>query len=193
MKKSDGSVGAVVLAAGESKRFGSPKQMLKYRGKELICNAVENARASRCARVVVVLGACAEEVDRAVRRYGVKRVINEKWREGMASSIGVGIDAVADMDAALIMTCDQPYVISVLLDKMISTYEVSSSNIVACEYAGTVGVPALFDCAFFDELTDLKGDAGAKMLINKHIDQVASIPFEKGGIDIDTMRDTSIL
>src|SRR5438093_994070 len=141
-------VAAVVLAAGGSSRMGSPKQLLGWNGESLVRRAAKMAIASRCMAVFVVVGAYAEAVAREIEDLPVTRVENPRWLDGMGSSIRVGVEAVAaahpPFDAVLITLADQPAVTSALLDRLISAGEKAPAGLVACEYAGTIGAPALF-------------------------------------------------
>jgi len=93
------------------------------------------------------------------------------------------------MKAALIILCDQPYITSQLLNRMMETFEKTRKLIVACEYENSLGVPALFDRKLFSELENLSGDRGAKQVILRHRNEVTSVPFPEGSIDIDTPKD----
>src|SRR5262249_9666038 len=155
------SVGAVVLAAGGSRRMGTPKQLLRLGDETLVRRAVKTALASRAAKVFVVVGADHETVTAEGRDLTVTPVDNPRWPEGIGTSIRAGITAVAAaeprIDAALITLVDQPEVNAALLDQMIAAAETAPGGLVACEYAGTVGVPALFARRYFDALRELRG------------------------------------
>lgn len=111
----------------------------------------------------------------------------------MSSSIRVGLKALLAMnpnlDAVVILLCDQPLVSSQTLNQLIEAYHVTGNPIIASEYSETVGVPALFNHHLFSELMALKSTEGAKKLIKKHINKVFSVPFSEGAIDIDTPND----
>jgi molybdenum cofactor cytidylyltransferase len=111
----------------------------------------------------------------------------------MSSSIRVGLQALLAMNPSLeavaIALCDQPFVSSQTLDRMIETYRVTGQPIIASEYSGTLGVPALFSRNLFSELMALKSTEGAKKLIKKHIQEAFRVPFPEGEIDIDTPND----
>jgi molybdenum cofactor cytidylyltransferase len=86
------------------------------------------------------------------------------------------------------MVCDQPFVNAELLNKLIDKHISSGKNIVASKYANTLGTPTLFHHSFFDELSMLKGDIGAKSLIKNYNNQTESVEFQLGSIDIDTQE-----
>ena len=184
----------MVLAAGASRRLPGPKQLLRYRGATLLRHAAQTAVAAGCGPVVVVLGAAdlAKQLRFELVDLDVRIVENHRWQEGMSTSILAGLDALEQArvtDAVLVMTCDQPHVTARLLKQMVAAYHRERSPAVACAYAGTVGVPALFDRALFPELQALQADQGAKGILERHRQTVARIPFEQGAVDIDTPED----
>ncbi|HEY9608778.1 nucleotidyltransferase family protein [Allocoleopsis sp.] len=187
------TVGLIVLAAGASTRMGTPKQLLTYRGCSLIRHITEVAISSVCQPIVVVLGANSERIQPEVSQLPVHIVENQQWEVGMSSSIRVGLQALLAMNPSLeavaIALCDQPFVSSQTLDRIIEAYRVTGQPIIASEYAGTLGVPALFSHTLFSDLIALKSTEGAKKLIKKHIQQVLTVPFPEGEVDIDTPND----
>lgn len=187
-------MGVVVLAAGGSRRMPGPKQLLRFRGVTLLRHAAQTAVAARCGPVVVVLGAAAlaKQLRFELVDLAVSVVDNHKWKDGMSSSIRAGIEALeaaGSADAVLLMTCDQPYVTTKVLEQLVAAFHQSHPPAVACAYAGTVGVPALFDRALFAELKALEHDQGAKRILERHLPRIGRIPFEQGAVDIDTPED----
>lgn len=184
--------GLIILAAGESKRLGEPKQNLLFLDKTLLQRSVETACETNCSPVLVVLGANYDLIYPRIPQDKVKILHNPEWREGLASSIRVGIAALAEIDeidSVVIMLCDQPFVTSALIDELIRKQQLTGKAIVACAYKQTVGVPVIFQRALFNELLLLQGDEGAKKLLKSHPDDIESLPFEGGSIDIDTTED----
>ena len=173
--------------------MGSPKQLLRIDGVTLVRRAAEVALASRCEAVYVVVGAAAEAVRREVAELRLEVVENHRWAEGLAGSIRVGVEAVRDarpgFEAAILVPVDQPRIHPALLDGMIEVFEGGEREIVACSYAGTVGAPALFSRRHFAELTALRGDRGAKSVLEARAAEVARFPFPEGAADLDTPRD----
>jgi molybdenum cofactor cytidylyltransferase len=185
------SAGAIILAAGGSTRMGRPKQLLRYEGKTLLRRAVETAVASVCNSIVVVLGAelAAGELD----QLPITIVDNAAWETGMGSSIRVGVETLARsgdrVESVVIMLCDQPHVTADLIDRLVATHHATGKRIVACQYGKVRGVPALFDSTLFDELACLEPNEGARRVIAAHTNEVATIPFARGSIDVDTPPD----
>lgn len=186
-------VAAIVLAAGGSTRMGAPKQLLRLAGESLVRRAVRTALASRCAAVFVVVGAHADAIAREIDDLSCTRVDNPNWHDGIGSSISAGVTAVnitqPPFDAVLITLTDQPYVTAALLDRLLAAGATAPVGLVACEYAGTTGVPALFARRHFDALRALTGDRGGKGLLAAPGDAVVRIPFPDAAIDLDTRDD----
>lgn len=183
---------AVILAAGQSSRMGEPKQLVELEGRTLLRRAVATACSSSCRPVIVVLGARADLMQRELSGFDARVVENPDWIDGIGSSVRCGIDAVRrerTVDSAVLMLCDQPLVTSQLIDQLVTAHRDRGARIVACEYAGTVGVPALFSRELFDELLALRPDAGAKQVIARHDADVVRVPFPAAALDLDTPDD----
>ncbi|WP_071189959.1 nucleotidyltransferase family protein [Trichormus sp. NMC-1] len=189
----ESNIAMIILAAGASTRMGKPKQLLLYRGQSLIKHTIENAIASVCKPIVVVLGANAENIRSEISEPAIRIVENPDWSLGMSSSIRRGILSIItdykNIDAVVITVCDQPFVSYEIINHLASTYNSTKKPIIACEYADTLGVPVLFSQIFFSKLAILSEDVGAKKLIKTHYHEVFSIPFPLGAIDIDTPHD----
>jgi molybdenum cofactor cytidylyltransferase len=147
--------------------------------------------------VAVILGANAELLEKAVQDKKIHIAINKEWNEGMASSVRCGIRTLTKIapaaDAAIVMVCDQPFVTSTLLNDLFVTQRNTGKSIVACKYETAIGAPALFHKSVFPELLELKGDAGARKIIERRKGEIATISFEKGIIDVDTEDDYNAL
>ena len=188
-------VGLVLLAAGGSRRLGSPKQLVRDTGgKSLVRRASETALGSRCRPVTVVLGAEADRSAAELTGLDLRLTVNPDWQTGLASSLKAGLDALLEagpLDAAVVMLCDQPRVTSALLDSLLTASADTGCQIAACEYGGTLGVPALFAQPLFADLQALTGDEGARRVIRAYAGPVAKIPFPGGETDIDTAPDAA--
>jgi molybdenum cofactor cytidylyltransferase len=186
-------VAAVVLAAGGSTRFGEPKQLAAFRGETLVRHIVAATVEAGCAPVVVVVGEDAAQITLELNGLAASIVMNPQWSIGLGSSIGVGlqhvIDSAAQLDAAILLACDQPFVSAAALRQLIQLRLTSGKPIVASAYAATLGIPALFDRSCFPDLLRLKGDSGAKGIIFSRRHDVAPFNFPAAAIDIDTPAD----
>jgi molybdenum cofactor cytidylyltransferase len=186
-------IAIIILAAGASTRMGQPKQLLPFRGQPLLRHVVNIAIATTCQPIVVILGANAAQIQPEIADRPIQIIHNPDWETGMGSSIRCGIQYLSTwpnaVDAAIVTVCDQPFISVALLDRLIQTYNLSKKALIASEYAGIWGVPALFDRALFPELMALQGAAGARSVIQQQRASGRSIPFPEGQIDLDTPDD----
>ncbi|MEQ1676668.1 MAG: nucleotidyltransferase family protein [Chitinophagaceae bacterium] len=191
------SYSIIILAAGSSDRLGKPKQLLPYKNKTLLQYLIDEAKATSALSVLLVLGANAAAIQSELQTENIRIVINDDWQEGMASSIRCGINELQKInpatDAAILMVCDQPYVSASLLNDLILAHNKTNKPIVTSSYDNTTGPPALFHKSIFQELLQLTGDTGARSIVQKHINDVATVSFPKGSIDIDTAADYEAL
>jgi CTP:molybdopterin cytidylyltransferase MocA len=182
----------VILAAGGSRRMGRPKQLVEIEGQSLVRRAAEAALAAGSGSVHVVVGAEVIRVRAALDGLPVELVVNDAWKEGMASSIRAAIEAIERRDrpaeTLTLMLCDQPGVSDDVLRRLLEAYRATRAPVVASRYPEGPGVPALFHAELFPALKSLGGDVGARHLI-RHLDRdVVTIPFALTD-DIDTPSD----
>jgi len=180
-------IAIIILAAGASSRMGTPKQLLPYQNSSLIRSLAGTALHSKAEKVIIVLGHWYEDIRKELDGLDVELVHNSEWKSGMSSSLRMGLNVLGkNIEAAIVLLCDQPKVTTALLDAIIRTYEHSRKPIIACRYGTTVGVPALFDRSLFEELQKLQGDIGAKKIIERRASDRRVIEFPEGDVDIDT-------
>ncbi|MGD8626447.1 MAG: nucleotidyltransferase family protein, partial [Anaerolineae bacterium] len=162
-------VAAVVLAAGRAARMGQLKQLLPVAGEPMVRRVVGAVCAAGLAQVVVVVGAQAGAVTGALADLAVDVAYNERWREGMSSSLRAGLEALRpEVEAALIVLADQPGLTPGLLHKLVDHYRATQAPIVAPFYGGRRGNPVLFDRELFPELGDVAGDRGGRQLLGRY-------------------------
>lgn len=184
------SIHGIVLAAGASRRLGSPKQLLEFGGKTLVRHAVEMAASILGEKIMVVLKSQTEVSPFDLADFAFKIVENPRWEEGMASSICTGIvNLPKDADAVLLLTIDQPLIDVSQLRLLVKTWKVNQACIVASEYAHTVGIPAIFPRQLFPELKTLQGDRGAKQLLKQYAEKLISVSIPEAAFDVDTWSD----
>jgi CTP:molybdopterin cytidylyltransferase MocA len=190
------SIPAIVLAAGGSTRLGQPKQLLRLPelgGETLVDHTINLAIAAGTAPVFVVLGAEANEIQRQSQLLECIVIRNEAWREGMASSIRLGVAAVMgnapDASGAMVLVCDQPALSADHLRALLNAHRADPKSIVASRYAGRAGVPVVFPRALFPALLELKGDQGARAMLQQSGLAVDAIDFPGGELDLDSPED----
>lgn len=176
------SVAAIVLAAGASRRLGTPKQLARLGTETLLERAV---RVAREAGLTPVLGVLPADLSLESIPAGMVRVINVEAAEGMASSIRAGLLALSanetTVSGVVILACDQPAVTAEHLRELAR----GGTNVVASAYSGRKGIPAYFPGTHFSALLALRGDRGARDLLQN----AAAIPLPGGELDVDTIQD----
>jgi molybdenum cofactor cytidylyltransferase len=159
-----------------------PESMLRHAAR----SAVEAALRP----IVVVLGQGADSLALQLASLPVHVVAHSGWERGIGSSLKVGLECITALSPALdgvaIAVCDQPHLSPAVLRRLMRAYRASAAGIVASSYAGTAGVPALFDRAIFAELRALGDRDGARGVIARDPARTATVPFPLGAVDIDT-------
>jgi molybdenum cofactor cytidylyltransferase len=186
--------GIILLAAGSSSRLGRAKQLIEYQGKTLIQKAIDEAKMSQADGLVVVLGSNPDLIQTGFDSSSTPFIVNPDWQLGMSSSMQAGLCFLMEkeeIDQVLLMLCDQPFVDASLIDQLITARETSGKGIVVSAYSNTLGVPALFDRRYFEELLQLSGSEGAKKVIFNHHSEVHALDFPLGAVDLDTEEDVN--
>lgn len=185
--------GIIILAAGSSSRLGKPKQLLDYNGKTLLQTVINEALATDCKPVIVVLGAYAQEIADQHRHNGINVVINQSWEEGMGSSIVAGLSTIVknnnEIESIIIAVADQAFIKKRNFNNLIAKQKETGKKIIASSYNETIGTPVLFKKDYFEALLLLKGVEGAKNILKQYSEDLETVVFERGGIDIDTETD----
>jgi molybdenum cofactor cytidylyltransferase len=168
---------------------------LRIAGETLIHRAARLALESGFAPVFVVVGKDAELMRSDLTECAVRIVENTEWQAGMSTSLRLGIEAVlveqARASHLLVLVCDQPQLNGEILRELRIASAAHPDRIVASHYAGTLGVPAIFPAAYFNYLLAVKGDRGARQVIEQFRHHAVTIEFPQGGIDIDTPGDAA--
>jgi molybdenum cofactor cytidylyltransferase len=184
-------VAGIILAAGESKRFGRPKQLLDWKGQPFVRAVARTALGAGLSPLVVVSGANAEQVESAVKDLAVTVVKNEDWKSGQGSSIRVGIKSFAlypplKTGGAIFLLTDQPQVTASILRALVEKHAEGLFPIVAPLVMDQRANPVLFDRVTFPDLMTLEGDVGGRAIFHKH--HVEFLPWHDDRLllDVDT-------
>lgn len=181
---------AIVLAAGASSRFGSPKQLVRVDGRPLMHTTVSRAVEITGHSTLVVLGANAADLAPLLRHTPATIVINREWTEGIASSIRAGMARLpGSCGGVMLVLADQAAVTAEDLRRLAGTWRRQPEYMVAAQYGSTLGAPAIFPSSRFRELAELRGDRGASVLFHRNPDRVVRVPMESASLDIDTPED----
>ncbi len=182
---------AIVLAAGGSRRLGTPKQLLRRGSETLVHRAVRLAAATQPQRVLLVIGAHAELMREAVADLRVEILVNDEWLEGLASSLRAAVGALGEDDASvLILGCDQPALEQVHLQRLLAGATGSASGCAATRHASARGVPAVVSAAVLRDARDLRGDQGLRGSLQRlPSDSVFLLQAAELEFDLDTPAD----
>lgn len=188
----ENKIAILILAAGSSSRLGTSKQLLQVNSEPLLIKVVNSSLATPVNKVFVVLGSNKEEHQKIIDSLPVEIIVNQEWKNGMGNSIKAGIRSIisyGNFSGVVILVCDQPYLNTQHINKLIESHDKTKKGIVASWYANSPGVPAYFDNSFFEKILQIHDEQGAKMIFTQYVDQVTYVDFPEGVIDIDTMED----
>jgi molybdenum cofactor cytidylyltransferase len=188
----------LILAAGNASRMGFPKQLLKWKNSNLLQHAINSLKDIKNNGIYLVLGANFEQIITEIHTKNITVLKNDAWNEGLGSSIAFGVAQISkfqpEIEQVLIMLADQPLIDTHYLNLLINTHFQNQSHITCTLYKNQkLGVPAIFRKPYFEELAQLKGDKGAKNLLEKHSDNVVSIDGSHVFFDIDSKEDYEVL
>ena len=186
-------VAGIVLAAGESTRYGQPKQLLDWKGEPFVRAVAKTALQAGLSPVIIVTGANAERVKSAVSDLHVSVIYNKQWKTGQASSIREGVRHLSTiaaprngMGAGIFLLVDQPQLTSSILRALVEKHAEGLYPIVAPMVIDRRANPVLFDRVTFPDLLTLKGDVGGRAIFHRH--RVEYLPWHDDRLllDVDT-------
>jgi molybdenum cofactor cytidylyltransferase len=181
---------AIVLAAGASSRFGSPKQLVRFQRQPLIQRVIAGATELAGGAVSVVLGAYAAEIAATLPPGSASIIVNRDWQEGIGSSIRAAVARLPGAcDGVLLLLADQPLVGSHSLNRLAAAWRRQPRSIIASRYGAVTGVPAIFPRWCFSDLAALRGDQGARILLRRYADHVVRLAHPEAEVDIDYPED----
>lgn len=183
----------LVLAAGKSSRMKDIKQLLKINNKTLLEITLETAKNVFSKNIFCVLGANAEEIKKKTATEDINYIFNNNFEQGLSSSIVSGVNYIqknhTQYNAICILLADQPDVNTEYLNELLTNHQENKEKIIASIYGEKIGVPAIFPKKYFNKLLSLKGDKGAKELLNNNTLDILIVSPNKSFIDIDTPED----
>ena len=183
-------IAGVILAAGRSSRFGTPKQLLDWKGQPFVHAVAKTALEAGLSSVLVVTGANAEQVEFAIRDLNVTVKKNEDWISGQGSSIKAGVKTLTQryskIGGVIFLLTDQPQVTASILRALVEKHAEGLYPVVAPMVIGQRANPVLFDRETFADLMTLEGDVGGRAIFHKH--RVEYLPWHDDHLllDVDT-------
>ncbi len=188
---------AVILAAGESRRMGSPKALLPYQGRAFLEHLLEATRHPQVGVQRVVLGAGAKEIRDKLQLDPASVIVNSQWRHGQLSSIRAALRALPPgTDGMILCLVDHPLVSTALVGELIANFYSSGKAIVLPVYEGKRGHPVIFSSRLFPELLAAPRDKGARAVVWAHAAETLEVPTDEEGVvlnlnDPETLRGAS--
>jgi len=183
-------ISGIVLAAGTSERMGRPKQAIRVAGRPMLEYVVNTFLSSGLQEVIVVVN--PELSWRPRKRGRLRFLVNERFGEGISTSVRAGIEAIRpECDAVAIGLGDKPLVRGSTIGKLMIALERSESEIIVPVYRGKRGNPILLRRSLFPEVRRLKGDSGAKVLVESGLHTITEVPVSDIGVilDVNTRSD----
>jgi molybdenum cofactor cytidylyltransferase len=179
----------IILAAGESRRFGQPKQLLDWKGQPFVRAVAKTALEAGLDPVLVVTGANRESVEATVQGLNISVVHNADWSTGQGSSIRKAVQVLNDdnsVGSAIFLLVDQPQVTQSILQALVERHAQGLYPVVAPIVTDRRANPVLFDRDTFPDLMILDGDVGGRAIFHKH--RVEYLPWHDDRLllDVDT-------
>ena len=178
-------IGGLILAAGKGRRFGRAKQLADLNGRPLLEHSIRAMTASPVGRVVVVLGAGAEDVIAQVDLHGAEPIVCERWEEGQSASLAFGLGELSECEAVVVTLGDLPNLSTNAIRRVIVARG-DGVEAVRATYAGEPGHPVLLERELFERLRDVSGDHGARNLLLSVSPREVPCDDLGGGEDVDT-------
>jgi len=185
-----GQLGAVLLAAGASRRLGFPKQLVERDGEAVVRRQARLLLGLQPACVVVVTGFAREGVELALAGLDVQLVHNELWENGMGASLACGIRAMPErVRAAMLLLCDLWKISGSDLDQLASAWQAAPQKAVTAAWDGQSGPPVIFPRALFQRLGGLRGEQGARHVLRGFTGGVVPVDLPNAAFDLDVSSD----
>lgn len=188
----------ILLAAGQSKRFGGIKQLTDIHGQAMICHCLSQYRQGTnwldgIHSGFIALGANADLITEVLPKT-IKQHVIQSWQQGMGHTLAQSMKFIAkDTSHVFIGLADQVLISQAIIERMLGQIEQYPQHIIAANYANKLGAPAIFPQPYFSQLAQLSGDRGAQGLLMKNLDNVISMPIPQADLDIDTRQDLKFI
>ncbi|HKQ87414.1 MAG TPA: nucleotidyltransferase family protein [Candidatus Acidoferrales bacterium] len=173
-----------ILAAGESRRMGTPKALLDYHGKTFVEHLIDVTQHPRVGLLRVVLGAKADDIRARIAVNPDAIIVNEYWQRGQLSSIQTAIRSLPEGATEGVMLCpvDHPVISHDVVAQLIAAFESTQKPVVIPSYKGRRGHPVIFRALLYDELLAASPDIGARQVVWAHANDIEEVPTDEGVI-----------
>lgn len=176
-------ISAILLAAGQSRRLGRPKQLLPFGAKTVIETCLDHLLASDADEVIVVLGYGYQQIRAQIEYLPVTCILNPDYSQGMSSSVKAGVRAISgDAQAVVVALVNQPLVTADVINQLISAYLQGGHRIIVPEFEGQGGHPILIDLVYRDEMLRIDPQIGLRQIIREHRDEIFKLPLETDAV-----------
>lgn len=186
-----GKIGAVILAAGESKRMGYPKMLLPFNGSTMLGCVIDNVTRSEVDKTLIVLGAVREPIIQLAEKFKIEYCYNKNYTEGMLSSVQCGFrNLPEDCSACIVFQGDQPLITPDVINTIIRSYRTSEKGIIIPLFMKKRGHPILIDIKYRNNIDKLNPAEGLRSLSYEFSDDVYEVDTYEPAIlrDFDTYQ-----
>ena len=175
---------AVILSGGESRRMGTPKALLPYRGKTFVEHLIEVTRHSRVGVTRIVVGAHADEIRERLRAHASEIIVNADWAKGQLSSIQAGLRSMAESATEGMILCPvhHPLVSANLVARLIEQFDATGRAIALPTHQDRRGHPLIFRSSLYPELLLASAEIGARQVVWAHANDVCEVATEEEGV-----------
>jgi len=187
------SCGIIILAAGAATRMGKAKMLLPFHDTTILQHIINEVMAVESKAICIVTGYYHQQIINQVDHSKATIVFNQQYANGMSSSIQIGLKYLlndhANLESVMIVVADQPFLNRSILQQMLNLQQTTNKGLVAASYDGVVGTPVLLTKKYIEQLTQLTGDKGARSILQAFPEDLATVEFALGGLDIDNEKD----
>lgn len=185
-------IGAVILAAGMSRRMGKGKLFLPFKNHTIIEEVIDHVKESKVDFTQIVYGHEGEKIKDIAKEKAIVSIYNPDYQEGQSTSVKIGMKNICStMEGVLFILGDQPFINNTIIDKMIDVFYDHKASIVVPLYEGKRGNPVLFHCKWKENIYGLEGDEGARKILFQNPEEITYVEFDDFiyNLDIDTKSD----
>jgi molybdenum cofactor cytidylyltransferase len=189
IKEKTMKINCILLGAGNSKRFGSNKLLCEFKGSTVISYIINTVTKVDFNEIILVTQ--RKTFDEIRDKYNISKLLNTKPELGIANSIKLALTYSKEADAYMFFVCDQPLISYETILEMIEVYVNGNKNIVCASYGEKIGNPVIFSSKYYQNLINLKGDKGGKIIVNSNLEDTLCYEVKdfKELMDVDTVKD----